>query len=352
MSDHLTKLATLAALKGWIKWDGNPKTFKPWHDSYAQVLMAIQIEGFPVSLGFLHYILTPAEKLLPELAAYVAEFKKHLKPADLAGNATASTIDSHKRLLAIFNDQQAWINALNTFTPSMLPTSVVITWMTGTHNIITKQFSDMSTELRTRYYLTMTDEERTFYQESLRVPDLLNKTYPQMYSDMLRNINALSANSTPVANIEKTKYLREAALQLGAWSAPAIRDFLKLPPDQRTFEKLHDHLEPAWINRGLTELNHFAAAGALAQAAKGSFPSDEVASLQAEIKSLKAQLKQPKPQDTATNCYCWTCGGCAHKGLDCPSPAPGHIPTATFYKQQGGSTRNVKVLRGPGTKAS
>ena len=42
--------------------------------------------------------------------------------------------------------------------------------------------------------------------------------------------------------------------------------------------------------------------------------------------------------------YCWTHGGCYHRGAQCRNKAPGHMDSATFNNRLGGSTRNVQGI--------
>ena len=40
--------------------------------------------------------------------------------------------------------------------------------------------------------------------------------------------------------------------------------------------------------------------------------------------------------------YCWTHGLCSHSGVDCRTPAEGHIAEATLEDRRNGSVKNIK----------
>jgi len=358
MTDHLAQLQALASHLGLKPWVGEiPGDFRPFYDAYGQLLIGIQIKNATFDLGLLAYILTDQEKLQPEYATYLGQFKKFAKPADIPANSSAATIDAYKISNSLYNDQQAWIHALNFYTPTLLPDGVVNPWRIGKHKIITKQFWEMIKEVRVKYYLAMTDEERLQRYALLQTPPEPNSTYPALHAFQAAILLELASNDTPPPVIDQVTYLRLGAIQLGDWSAPPIVAFLKLPAPDRTFTSLHELLLPAWHTRNLTKLNHFAAAGAQAHAAKASTDKEQLADALAEIKRLKSQLQRRTPatennsSPDGHHLYCWTHGGCDHRGNDCLNKHPDHNNRARFYKLLGGSTLNVKLAEGPGKKA-
>jgi hypothetical protein len=57
----------------------------------------------------------------------------------------------------------------------------------------------------------------------------------------------------------------------------------------------------------------------------------------ATISSRPPRPAPSTPQPRKQLFYCWTHGPCGHQGSECEHPEPGHIPTASFSNQQGGT---------------
>ena len=303
----------------------------------------------------------------PALGNMCSHYVRHTKPADLPPDASSAATLLYKNATEALKWQTDAENKMNIRVSSLLPST--ITSRSTTFGVQTLTYSQLLMELAVEFG-EMSVEDCNAERAKMSKPPAQNATYAEIAEIQRNAFAALNEHGMGLNETDRVHYLQQAVVSMQqdttkrtgipcTWASFAITQFLDKFPKlkDQNFANLDKILSTHASRIQPESLNPYAASAAVTSPTE----HDLLVEALAEIKQLKSQQQRraPAPEKTSSTkppednhrLYCWTHGGCNHRGSNCRKKDPGHNDTAWFNNLLGGSTHNVRVAEGPGKKA-
>ena len=308
-----------------------------------------------------------SKERFPALRNLCSRYNRCVKPPDLAPDASSAATLLYKNASEALKWQTDAENRMNIRVGSLLPST--ITSKSTLFGVQTLNYGQMLIALSVEFG-ELSVEDCNAERAKMSKPPASNATYAEIAEIHHTAYTALDEYGTGMNETDRVHYLQQAVLSMQhdttkrtglpcTWASSAITKFLDNFPrlKDQTYANLDTILATHASRLQPESQNPYAASAAVTSPPE----KDLLADAHAEIKRLKLQLQRrtPAPEKTAAtkqpeddhHLYCWTHGGCNHRGSNCPKKDPGHDDTAWFRNLLGGSTLHVRLAEGPGKKA-